>query len=109
MALQPLRIPAGWTVSWNSWIDEDPSEDNFICFDGTTLFSADCNVVEPMLSLDIEYYPKNLEEGMFCAIFVSYKMRKGKVVEEERLGSYKTKSRLDMVEKIEKFMLEGKI
>jgi hypothetical protein len=58
---QPLRIPSGWTVDWNTFYEEDPCEDNFIVFDGSSLFAATHRGAK--VSIDMEFHPKNLEEG----------------------------------------------
>ena len=43
VGLQPLRVPAGWRIDWNTLFEEDPAEPanaNGYYFGGTNLFLA---------------------------------------------------------------------
>ena len=68
--LQPIRVPAGWTITWNNLIEEDPSKDNFIVFNGSTIFAARHEA--STFEIDLEFDPKNIENGQFVARFFRY-------------------------------------
>lgn len=100
--LQPLRIPAGWLVTWNSFHEEDPAEANLIAFEGGSLFAADHRGAE--VAIDMEWSPKNLEHGRFVVSYVKYARydkREGGVL----LGTFATRDRMEMVAELERFMV----
>jgi hypothetical protein len=100
--LQPLRIPAGWLVSWNSFHEVDPNERDFILFDGGSLFAADHRGAK--VAVDLEFSPKNLEQGRFVVSYVKY-ARYDKSQGAVQLGTFATRDRLEMVAELERFML----
>ena len=64
-SLQPLRVPAGWRVVWNTLFDLDPTEDNVRrgYFGGSSLFTA---VHEGLrLNLDLEWRPEDDPAGEY--------------------------------------------
>ncbi|NUP14044.1 MAG: hypothetical protein HOW73_49045 [Polyangiaceae bacterium] len=60
--LQPLRIPANWTISYNSFREVDPSSDvsEYLCED---LFQAKCPVTNVLV--DLGWYPDGDPAGCF--------------------------------------------
>ena len=66
--LQPLRVPSGWRVSWNTLFEVDPSEDNVRrgFFGGSSLFAA---VNEGLrLTLDLMWRPEDDAAGEYQLI-----------------------------------------
>jgi hypothetical protein len=101
--LQPLRIPARWTVSWNSFHEEDPDEAHFIAFDGGTLFAADFNLdAATGIAIDMEWSPKDLKQGRFVASYIRYSRRDKR--ESTLLGQFATRDRMEMAAELERFM-----
>lgn len=63
--LQPLRIPSGWRVNWNTLFELDPSAENIRrgYFGGSSLFAA---VNEGLrLSLDVAWRPEDDPAGEY--------------------------------------------
>ena len=69
--LQPLRIPPGWRVEWNTWFEIDPTVDNLRAgyFGGSSLFMATHEARR--LYLDLEWRPEDELAGEF-ALTVHY-------------------------------------
>lgn len=63
--LQPLRVPAGWRVTWNTLFELDPTADNVRrgYFGGSSLFSAVHDHLR--LSLDVEWRPEDDPSGEY--------------------------------------------
>jgi len=63
--LQPLRIPAGWLVSWNTLFEVDPTEENvrhgYFC--GSSLFSSVHH--HRRLGIDVEWRPEGDPAGEY--------------------------------------------
>lgn len=63
MGLQPLRIPSGWTVSWNVMPDFDPIEDSISEYGSSSLimlYSRSANRL-----IDVCWHPENDFSGAF--------------------------------------------
>lgn len=65
--LQPLRVPAGWTISYNSFREVDPSEQvrAYLCED---LFQAKC--ARTNVLVDFGWYPDGDVTG--CYVIEAY-------------------------------------
>jgi hypothetical protein len=64
-SLQPLRVPGGWRVGWNTLHEVDPTAENVGrgFFGGSSLFAA---VNEGLrLSLDLEWRPEGDPDGEY--------------------------------------------
>jgi hypothetical protein len=63
--LQPLRVPAGWRVGWNTLFELDPTEDNIRrgYFGGSSLFSAIDE--QSRLCIDLEWRPEDDPGGEY--------------------------------------------
>jgi hypothetical protein len=63
--LQPLRVPAGWRVVWNTLFELDPTEENVRrgFFGGSSLFAAAHEGLR--LSLDLEWRPEDDPAGEY--------------------------------------------
>lgn len=63
--LQPLRVPAGWRVGWNTLFELDQTEENFRqgFFGGSSLFSAVNETLR--LRLDLEWRPEDDPAGEY--------------------------------------------
>ncbi len=99
--LQPLRIPAGWSVSWNAFHEEEPTEANVLAFSGT-LFAAEHRGAK--VAIDLEWSPKNVEEGRFVVAYVKY-ARYEKANGAVLLGTFETRNRQEIVAELERFMV----
>lgn len=63
MGLQPLRIPSGWTVSWNVMPDFNPTEDSISEYESSSLimlYSRSANRL-----IDVCWHPENDFSGAF--------------------------------------------
>ncbi len=63
--LQPLRIPPGWRVEWNTWFDIDATEGDVRegYFGGSSLFTATHEARR--LYLDLDWRPEDDPGGEF--------------------------------------------
>jgi hypothetical protein len=63
--LQPLRIPAGWQIAWNSLFEVDPTETTVQqgCFGGSSLFTA--THAKRRFCIDVEWRPEDDMEGCY--------------------------------------------
>lgn len=64
-ALQPLRIPAGWHIDWNTLFDLDPTEENVRhgYFGGSSLFFA--IHAHRRFQIDLEWRPEDDPAGSY--------------------------------------------
>ena len=86
----------------NTFYEEDPCEENFIVFDGSSLFAATHRGAR--VAIDMEFQPKTLEEGKYHASY--YKLSRSRNGDAALLGTFATRDRLKMVEELERFMIE---
>ena len=63
--LQPLRIPAGWRIDWNTLCEIDPGEESVRrgFFGGSSLFSAVHE--QRRFWLDVEWSPEDEPDGCY--------------------------------------------
>ena len=63
--LQPLRVPPGWLVAWNTWFELDPTAENVQAdyFGGSSLLMATHEANR--LYLDLEWRPEDDPAGEF--------------------------------------------
>lgn len=63
--LQPLRVPAGWLVSWNTLSEVGPTQENVRrgYFSGSSLFSAVHR--HRRLGIDVEWRPEDDPAGEY--------------------------------------------
>ena len=105
MNLQPLKIPAGWTVEWNVLTDIDPTEDNIHEFTGNLLL---INSPTRLKSIDVSWKPEGDINGYYQlqVIYLLPKFNtKTNTIEYEGVWKtpeleFKTKNRLELVDKI---------
>ena len=63
MGLQPLRIPSGWTVSWNVMPDFDPTRDSISEFGSSSLIMLYNRSANRLI--DVCWHPENDFSGAF--------------------------------------------
>ena len=61
--LQPLRVPAGWLINWNTLEEEDPAGEGDPSYGGSSVFMA-TNEGRRFL-IDVEWRPEFDPEGSF--------------------------------------------
>jgi hypothetical protein len=61
--LQPLRIPAGWRIDWNTLEEVDPGEEPAEAFGGSSVFLATNE--GRRFQIDVEWRPEFDPEGNF--------------------------------------------
>lgn len=63
---QPLRVPTGWRIDWNTLFELDPTEKNVRrgFFGGSSLFSATHEALR--LWVDVEWRPEDDPTGEYC-------------------------------------------
>ena len=110
--LQPLRIPAGWQVSWNTLFELEPTEENVRrgFFGGSSLFSAINE--QSRLWVDIEWRPEDDPAGEY-RLKVEYapwgRSKGGRRRKDEPLDfrnarvvyEYQTRARAELVRELE--------
>ncbi|TBV26875.1 hypothetical protein DMZ43_07375 [Meridianimaribacter sp. CL38] len=63
MNLQPLKIPAGWTVEWNLLTDTDPTEDTIHEFTGSSLLLISSHT--RLKAIDVSWQPEGDINGAY--------------------------------------------
>ena len=63
--LQPLRIPPDWKVTWNKFVELDPTPENVRggFFGGSSLFHA--SSAQLRLAVDVEWRPEDDPNGLY--------------------------------------------
>ncbi|MGG5487313.1 hypothetical protein [Gaetbulibacter sp. PBL-D1] len=63
MNLQPLKIPAGWSVEWNLLTETDPTEDNIHEFTGSSLLLISSHT--RLKAIDVSWQPEGDINGAY--------------------------------------------
>lgn len=90
--LQSIRIPNGWTVSYNNWYECDPEDDfsdDFLVEDLYQIFNEKYDIL-----VDIGWYG-SVEEGSFCLILLQHDFH------GEELAKFTSRKRLEILEALE--------
>lgn len=106
MNLQPLKIPAGWSVDWNLLTDTDPTEDTIHEFTGSSLLLISSHT--RLKAIDVSWRPEGDINGAYQlqVIYLLPKFNnKTNTIEYEGIWEapeleFSTKNRLELVEKI---------
>jgi hypothetical protein len=105
--LQALRIPSGWHISSNMFFEIDPTEENIDWFYSGSLFCATNNCCKR--TIDLEYQPEDDPTGEFILSFLeitgwTQASRRKRRPEYQIIEEFSSRSRIEIVEKIEQFM-----
>jgi hypothetical protein len=111
---QPLRIPSGWTIEWNTFMESDPHPDNMSDFSGSSLLHAYNDHAKRAINLTLT--PEEDFEGEFYLrvinLYEDYNHQTNKVdltgIWEAPHYEFRSKSRLEVVIEIERLMLQLK-
>ena len=116
--LQPLRIPPGWRVNWNTLFEIDPTPESAArgFFGGSSLFAA--TSVLHRSAIDIEWRPEDDPAGSYYlrVLYAPWKRTpKGRRVNDGRLDfdwtdpvhTFETRSRSALVAELEKWFQES--
>jgi hypothetical protein len=114
---QPLRIPPGWHIDWNTFFEIDPSEESILAgfFGGSSLFAASNK--ERRLAIDLEWRPEDdiAGEYVLSVYYVPWERTKkgGRRKEEEvnwknsrLVHTFCTVNRLELVQEVESVFWE---
>ena len=108
---QPLRVPAGWTVSWNSLYEVDPGPDTIDWLYGSVLISADHGGTG--LCFDTRWEPEGDPQGCYVVDFLRLDRRgdgrDGGADAGVLLGTWTTQSRPALVAALEEFMFKREV
>ena len=110
---QPLRIPPGWTIGWNTFYEVDPSEETKGWFGGSSLFYA-VNKGRRFM-IDVEWRPEFDPSGNFrmSVHYVPYpRTEKGRRAKEEEFSArgaqlqhlFETRLRSELVRELEAWL-----
>ncbi|MGW3498015.1 hypothetical protein [Streptomyces sp. NPDC001020] len=106
--IQPLRVPAGWTMGWNGLYEVDPGPDTIDWLYGSVLISADH--AGTGLSFDTRWEPEGDPQGYYVVDFLCLDRRRdGGVGAGVLLGTWTTRSRPALVAALEEFMFTRKV
>jgi hypothetical protein len=102
-SLQPLRIPSGWQISFNIFMEIDPLLQDINNFDPGLDFSQDLlqiNNLQKDITVDLGWYPDHDPTG-------EYKISVIKNTDwENPLSTFSSRSKDEIVSKIETILLE---
>jgi hypothetical protein len=106
MNLQPLKIPAGWSVEWNLLTDTDPTEDTIHEFTGSSLLLISSHT--RLKAIDVSWRPEGDINGAYQLQVIcllpkfntkTYALDYEGVWEAPEL-EFSTKNRLELVDKL---------
>jgi len=106
MNLQPLKIPAGWSVEWNLLTDTDPTEDTIHEFTGSSLLLISSHT--RLKAIDVSWQPEGDINGAYQlqVIYLLPKFNtKTNTLDYEGVWEapeleFSTKNRLELVDKL---------
>ncbi len=107
---QPLRIPSGWTIEWNTFMEVDPHPDDMTNFSGSSLLHAYNR--HYLRALNLEWAPEEDFEGEFYLRVINLvEVFNPKTKEFDLVGDWQdphyefgTRERLEIVSEIERLM-----
>lgn len=106
MNLQPLKIPAGWSVEWNLLTDIDPTENSIHQFTGSSLLLI--NSPTRLKAIDVSWRPEGDINGFYqlqvICLLPNFNS-KTNTIEYEGIWEtpeleFSTKNRLELVDKL---------
>jgi len=114
--LQPVRVPSGWRIDWNTLFDLEPTEENARrgYFGGSSLFLATHE--QRRFQIDVEWRPEDDPGGRY-EMRVEYapwlrtdrgRRRKGPAPafrDAELVHEFQTRSRAELVQELETWLL----
>jgi len=100
MRLQPLRIPTGWDVTWNTFYEADPihfnEEDSNFCLN----FTEDLlQMKRGNIILDLGWYPECKVDGEYRLVVIQDEEW------EKPFFSFETRDKATIIHKIEELLL----
>ncbi|TDK53410.1 hypothetical protein [Pseudomonas moraviensis] len=106
--LHPIRVPSGWTITINNLFEVELTPDTSEWFSSSVLIGGVRRSTGRCFDSRVE--PEGDPEGYFVIDFLTIEYdHKGKPIKNSEifLGEFRTKSKLEFIEKIESFMLEA--
>ena len=113
---QPLRIPPGWRIDWNTLFEVDPSEESARAgfFGGSSLFAASNEDLR--LCIDLEWRPEDDPAGeyLLSVMYVPWertengRRRKGLGLNfgnARLVYSFRTRARIELVRELEAVLM----
>ena len=104
-ALQPLRVPGGWTITVNTLFEVEPGPGTMQWFSSALLLWGHCR--DSGYCFHSHFEPEDDPDGEFVLeCFTVDHDRHGKAVKgsEVFLAEYRTRSKAQFVERVERFM-----
>ncbi len=109
---QPLRVASGWTIEWNTFMETDPNPDDMSDFSGSSLLHARNDHAKR--AIDLKWRPEEDYDGEFILqvidLYEEYNPKTKKIefsgIWEEPYSEFTSKSRLEIVEEIERLMIQ---
>ncbi len=109
---QPLRVETGWKVTWNTFNEVDPSEETIHALSGSSLLSLHHEHGNRLI--DLSWRPEGDPQGRFillvlntCEIFNPKTNTQNIDVDwENPYLTFESKSRMEIVDKLEQLMLQ---
>lgn len=114
--LQPLRVPAGWLVNWNTLLELDPEEAEGGAFGGSSLFMATHEQLR--FRIDVEWRPEFDPDGRY-ELRVEYapweRTERGRrrtdlplhFASAEVVHEFATRSRAELVRELDEWLWRG--
>ena len=115
-SLQPLRVPAGWFINWNTLEQVDPADAEERAFGGSSLFMATHEQMR--YRIDVEWRPEFDPEGSYH-LTVEYarweRTERGRrrtdlplsFAEAEVVHRFETRSREALVDELDRWLWRG--
>ena len=103
--LQPLRVPGGWSITVNTLFDVEPGPATMQWFSSALLLWGHCR--DSGYCFNSHFEPEDDPDGEFVLEMFRVRYdRQGQAVKgrELFLGDFRTRSKTDFVERVERFM-----
>ena len=109
---QPLRIQAGWEVTWNTFDEVDPTEDTMHYFSGSSLLVLHHESANRLI--DLSWRPENSIDGNFILLVLNTCETFNPKTNTQDIDAdwenpylrFESRNRLEVVAKLEQLMLQ---
>ncbi|MED7666588.1 hypothetical protein GXB78_05110 [Pseudomonas moraviensis subsp. stanleyae] len=106
--LQPIRIPSGWTITINNLFEVELTAETCDWFSSSVLIGGARQSTGHCFDTRVE--PEGDPDGEFVIdmLTIEYDKRGEPIKNSEKfLGEFRTKSKIEFIERIEEFMIEA--
>lgn len=107
--LHPLRVPSGWSITINNLYEVEATNESIEQWYSSSVLIGGARV-NTGYCFDAQFIGDTLEEGEFYVAFFKIKYDKFRRATDDpatNVSTYRTKSKLEFIEKIEDYMMQN--